>query len=325
MFGWNWHWSILCVLIHMKGILVVCSHGGGHVLIQDKGWSAEDFFFFIVRYHFCNHNLLEGHLRLQITAFVTQSSSVAWTWTKWMLCLLFWHNYSHSRNVFFQLPVPITSLFLTVWELSSSERWLRQEQVSRGGEETGLGKVREAKWKGGERRQGVSLTHTSLVSGPQVWHRPAVSSTWWVPCRFAVSPRMLVLRSCHGFSPSSFWWLALVVYFWVISVPTWFHVMACLFFQVGFPKNEQTTAHDLSGPPAPVLGGELQGAPAFCLQLACTFLGLLETSSPPHSIWWEEINLRWYSILFPLQQPIYGQLRNRKKNLLLLGDTEGMG
>lgn len=39
--------------------------------------------------------------------------------------------------------------------------------MNRRGEKMGLGKVRDAKWKGRE-RSGVSLTHSSLVSGPSV-------------------------------------------------------------------------------------------------------------------------------------------------------------
>lgn len=166
---------------------------------------------------------------------------------------------------------------------------------------------------GREERGQECLWHTLHWCQVPVWHLPAVSSTWWMLCVFAVSPGMLVLCSCHGFSPSSFWWLAVVVYFWVTSVPPWFHGMSCLFLQVGLPKNEQMRMHNLLGPPVPVLGGELEGAPAFCLQLTCTFHGLLETPSPPLSMQWEEINLRWYTILCSLQHPIHGQLRNRKE------------
>lgn len=166
----------------------------------------------------------------------------------------------------------------------------------------------------GKRGGKECLWHTLHWCQVPVWHLPAVSSTWWMPCVFAVSPGMLILCSCHGFSPSSFWWLAVVVYFWVTSVPPWFHGMACLFLQVGFPKNEQMRMHNLLGPLAPVLGVESwrERLLSACSCLA-RFVRLLETPSPPLSIRWEEINLRWYSILFSLQHPIHGQLRNPKE------------
>jgi len=43
MFGWNSSWKVLCVFMHVEEVLVVCSHGRGRVLIQDKRRPAKAF------------------------------------------------------------------------------------------------------------------------------------------------------------------------------------------------------------------------------------------------------------------------------------------
>lgn len=62
MFGWNRLLERSLYAYAWEEILVVCSHRGGHVSIQDKRLSPNDSFSSgIVRYHFCSHILLKSH------------------------------------------------------------------------------------------------------------------------------------------------------------------------------------------------------------------------------------------------------------------------
>lgn len=83
-----------------NGFLMVCSQG---VL-----WSNASVTVFFWRVNKDDKLLL-----------LLNSTNQMW-WTKWFLCLLFWHNCQHLRNTALQLLPPFFFLFHTVWELSWS-------------------------------------------------------------------------------------------------------------------------------------------------------------------------------------------------------------